>query len=64
MKYVCVRPSKSRVLLFFFVLTSFFNNVVGISDPGQLNPPDFCPTEMTSNGEQPEDFISLFFKLQ
>lgn len=62
MKYVCMRPSKSCVA--FFVLTSFFNNVIGISDPGQLNPPDFCPTEMTANGEQPEDFTSLFFNLQ
>uniref|UniRef100_A0AAX7SEN5 Ependymin-like 1 n=1 Tax=Astatotilapia calliptera TaxID=8154 RepID=A0AAX7SEN5_ASTCA len=47
-----------------WMVTGFFNNVVGISDPGQLNPPDFCPTEMTSNGEKPEDFTSLFFKLQ
>uniref|UniRef100_A0A669DY67 Ependymin-like 1 n=1 Tax=Oreochromis niloticus TaxID=8128 RepID=A0A669DY67_ORENI len=47
-----------------WVLTDFFNNVIGISDPGQLNPPDYCPTEMTANGEQSEDFTSFFFKLQ
>ncbi|XP_031606654.2 ependymin-like isoform X3 [Oreochromis aureus] len=47
-----------------WVLTDFFNNVIGISDPGLLNPPDYCPTEMTADGEQSEDFTSLFFKLQ
>lgn len=62
--FASVQVKAVSLFFFFFVLTSFFNNVVGISDPGQLNPPDFCPTEMTSNGEKPEDFTSLFFKLQ
>ncbi|CAB1428473.1 unnamed protein product [Pleuronectes platessa] len=46
---------------FGWVVTSFFNNVVGISDPGQLNPPDFCPdAEMEDGAEEPVDFLSLF----
>ncbi|XP_035004621.1 ependymin [Hippoglossus stenolepis] len=48
---------------FGWVLTSFFNNVIGISDPGQLNPPDFCPdAEMKDGAEEPVDFVSLFLK--
>uniref|UniRef100_A0A3Q0SU02 Ependymin-like 1 n=1 Tax=Amphilophus citrinellus TaxID=61819 RepID=A0A3Q0SU02_AMPCI len=46
---------------FGWMLTSFFNNVIGIPDPNRLNPPDYCPTEMS--GEQPGDFASLFFNL-
>lgn len=46
-----------------FVFTSFFNNVIGISDPGQLNPPDFCAdAEMKDSTEEPADFLSLFLK--
>ncbi|XP_030578399.1 ependymin-like [Archocentrus centrarchus] len=46
---------------FGWMLTNFFNNVIGISDPNQLNPPDYCPTEMSE--EQPGVFASLFFNL-
>ncbi|XP_042257242.1 ependymin-2-like [Thunnus albacares] len=45
---------------FGWMMTSFFNNVIGISDPGQLNPPDFClDTEMKAD-EEPVDFFHLF----
>ncbi|XP_071334146.1 ependymin-like 1 isoform X2 [Trachinotus anak] len=48
---------------FGWMVLSYFNNVVGISDPGELNPPDFCPdTEMENSKEEPADFLSLFFK--
>lgn len=44
---------------FGWVLTSFFNNVIGLADPSLLNPPDFC-----SNAEMkavdPVHFLSLF----
>ncbi|XP_042368146.1 ependymin-2-like [Plectropomus leopardus] len=47
---------------FGWVVTSFFNNVIGIPDPGQLNPPDFCmDAEIQANVEkEPTDFLSLF----
>ncbi|XP_035480102.1 ependymin-2 [Scophthalmus maximus] len=48
---------------FGWTVTSFFNNVIGISDPGQLNPPDFCAdAEMKDSTEEPADFLSLFLK--
>ncbi|XP_028285560.1 ependymin-like 1 [Parambassis ranga] len=46
---------------FGWVVTSFFNNVIGIDDPGQLNPPDFCPNKDTMDSDvEPKDFLSLF----
>ncbi|XP_056883651.1 ependymin-like 1 [Takifugu flavidus] len=47
---------------FGWSVTSFFNNVIGITDPGQLNPPSFCPKEDTEFDpeEEPRDFLSLF----
>ena len=45
----------------FFLFISFFNNVIGIEDPGLLNPPDFCPdAEMMDSEVEPTDFLSLF----
>uniref|UniRef100_A0A3B4V2M0 Alpha kinase 1 n=1 Tax=Seriola dumerili TaxID=41447 RepID=A0A3B4V2M0_SERDU len=44
---------------FGWMMTNFFNNVIGISDPSQLNPPDFCP-ETEDSTEEPADFLSLF----
>ncbi|KAM6894466.1 ependymin-2-like [Lycodopsis pacificus] len=43
-----------------WVVTSLFNNVVGITDPGQLNPPDFCMDEEMRADEEQTDFLSLF----
>ncbi|KAF7658451.1 hypothetical protein LDENG_00012650 [Lucifuga dentata] len=47
---------------FGWMLTSYFNNVIGISDPDKLNPPDFCLEEDVNfdNKEKPVDFFSLF----
>jgi len=48
-----------------WVAVSFFDNVIGITDPGLLNRPDFCPKEMSvEDGDQPPaaDFLSLFLK--
>uniref|UniRef100_A0A3Q1J1V9 Ependymin-like 1 n=2 Tax=Anabas testudineus TaxID=64144 RepID=A0A3Q1J1V9_ANATE len=43
-------------------VTSFFNNVIGITDPNQLNPPCFCKDAQLEedDGEDPETFFSLF----
>ena len=58
---ISILPGVHYVPVFLF--TSFFNNVIGISDPGQLNPPDFCPdAEIEDGAEEPVDFISLFLK--
>ncbi|XP_075943146.1 ependymin-2-like [Anarhichas minor] len=43
-----------------WVVTSFLNNVLGISDPGQLNPPDFCLDEEMRADEEQTDFLSVF----
>ncbi|XP_008325599.1 ependymin-like isoform X2 [Cynoglossus semilaevis] len=47
---------------FGWIMTSFFNNIIGITDPSKLNPPDFCPDAMTEDvTREPADFWSLFF---
>ncbi|XP_071386099.1 ependymin-like 1 [Centroberyx affinis] len=43
-----------------WVLTSFFNNVLGIEDPQQFIPPPYCE-EAQLDGEGPADFYSLFY---
>uniref|UniRef100_A0A4W6D836 Ependymin-like 1 n=1 Tax=Lates calcarifer TaxID=8187 RepID=A0A4W6D836_LATCA len=47
---------------FGWVLTSFFNNVIGLLDPGQLIPPAFCKGAQLEamDGEDPVNFYSLF----
>ncbi|KAM8900632.1 ependymin-like [Spinachia spinachia] len=48
---------------FGWVVISFFNNVLGISEPDQLNPPDFClDGEKRAGEEEQTDFLSLFLK--
>lgn len=44
-----------------WLMMSYYNNVIGISDPGELNPPDFCPDTEIDSPEEPVDLISLFF---
>ncbi|XP_069578864.1 ependymin-2-like [Brachyistius frenatus] len=44
-----------------WMVISYFNNVIGISDPGLLNPPDFCrDAETKDSKEEPVHFLSLF----
>ncbi|XP_055363128.1 ependymin-2-like [Betta splendens] len=45
-----------------WVVTSFFDNIIGIKDPKQLSPPSFCKgSELEEeDGEDPETFFSLF----
>ncbi|KAF7658454.1 hypothetical protein LDENG_00012640 [Lucifuga dentata] len=45
-----------------WVVVSFFNNVVGITDPMDLIPPAFCEAAQLDedNEEEPVDFYSLF----
>ncbi|KAG7496944.1 ependymin-like [Solea senegalensis] len=50
---------------FGWMVTSYFNNVAGISDPGQLNPPGFCPDEETDDGPgEIAKFLTVFMKKQ
>ncbi|XP_037531035.1 ependymin-1-like [Nematolebias whitei] len=42
-------------------VSSFLDNIKGITDPSQLNPPDFCRDAETKDSEkEPTDFLSLF----
>uniref|UniRef100_A0A8P4KG58 Ependymin n=1 Tax=Dicentrarchus labrax TaxID=13489 RepID=A0A8P4KG58_DICLA len=43
-----------------WVVTSFFNNVIGLVDPGQLNPPFFCKDAQLEEDEDPVTFFNLF----
>ncbi|XP_034532434.1 ependymin-like [Notolabrus celidotus] len=45
-----------------WIVTSFFNNVIGITDPQILIPPAFCRGARLEkeDGEEPENFFSLF----
>ncbi|XP_051284433.1 ependymin-2 isoform X1 [Dicentrarchus labrax] len=47
---------------FGWMVISFFNNIIGMSDPSKLNPPSFCPdAEMKADSEEePADFFSMF----
>ncbi|KAM7377592.1 hypothetical protein PAMA_014073 [Pampus argenteus] len=45
---------------FGWMLTSFFDNVLGISDPDQFIPPDFCSDVEMKADQEPVDFFSLF----
>uniref|UniRef100_A0A3Q2Q245 Ependymin n=1 Tax=Fundulus heteroclitus TaxID=8078 RepID=A0A3Q2Q245_FUNHE len=44
---------------FGWVVTSFFNNVIGVEDPDLLNPPSYC-SDAEIKEEEPADFLSLF----
>uniref|UniRef100_UPI0037E88945 ependymin-2-like n=1 Tax=Semicossyphus pulcher TaxID=241346 RepID=UPI0037E88945 len=48
-----------------WMVTSFFNNVIGLLDPQQLLPPPFCRGARleTEDGEDPVDFYSLFSEM-
>lgn len=46
---------------FGWMVTSFFNIVIGIEDPQDFFPPEFCQDAVLDQGE-PADFYSLFFK--
>ncbi|XP_077598103.1 ependymin-like 1 isoform X1 [Stigmatopora nigra] len=57
-EFGCIPISTSyKTKPFGWIVTSFFNNVIGISDPNQLNPPAFCQDALH---EEPVDFFSLF----
>ncbi|XP_078131764.1 ependymin-2-like [Sander vitreus] len=48
-----------------WLVTCFFNNIIGIEDPGKLNPPDFCQDaglNADSEEEPAVDFFSVFLK--
>ncbi|XP_030018328.1 ependymin-like [Sphaeramia orbicularis] len=44
-----------------WLVTSFFNNVIGLVDPQELLPPSFCTdARLEENGEDPVNFFSFF----
>lgn len=45
-----------------WMVTSFYNNVIGITDPGHFIPPSFCKDAKMEeeDGEDPVDFYDLF----
>ncbi|KAM6959690.1 ependymin-like [Tautogolabrus adspersus] len=45
-----------------WMVTSFYNNVIGLTDPGQLLPPPFCKDAQMEkeDGEDPVTFYDLF----
>ncbi|KAM8747728.1 ependymin-1-like [Acanthopagrus schlegelii] len=49
-----------------WTVTSFFNNVIGITDPNKLNLPDFCQGAEIETGseDEPDSFLKLFHKKQ
>ncbi|XP_074518425.1 uncharacterized protein LOC141784487 [Halichoeres trimaculatus] len=47
---------------FGWVLFSYFNNVIGISDPGLLNPPSFCPGSDAAADQETVNLLSLLHK--
>ncbi|XP_053199313.1 ependymin-2-like [Scomber japonicus] len=46
-----------------WVVSNFFNNVIGIVDPSQLNLPDFCVDKVMKTDGEPLTFLSLFHNL-
>ncbi|XP_034532430.1 ependymin-1-like isoform X3 [Notolabrus celidotus] len=44
-----------------WMVVSYFNNVIGLSDPSLLNPPSFCPGKHTAadSDKEPVDFFKL-----
>ncbi|XP_034020148.1 ependymin-like isoform X2 [Thalassophryne amazonica] len=59
-EYACVPVSSAiHIDKFGWILITFFNNVIGITDPQKLNPPAFCPKSNTHLKEEPVDLITL-----
>ncbi|KAM6959677.1 ependymin-like [Tautogolabrus adspersus] len=62
-EFGCIPVSLSfQTSQFGWMVFSYFNNVIGISDPGLLNPPPFCPSADASTDEEPMGFLSLFHR--
>ncbi|KAM6960317.1 ependymin-like [Tautogolabrus adspersus] len=47
-----------------WIVLNYFNNVIGISDPAQLNPPSFCPdaNSTTKSDKEPVAFFDFFHR--
>ncbi|KAM6949577.1 ependymin-like [Aplochiton taeniatus] len=45
-----------------WMLSSFFDNVIGVEDPQTLLPPPFCQGLELEDTNEPDDFYSIFFK--
>ncbi|MEQ2185266.1 hypothetical protein GOODEAATRI_016430 [Goodea atripinnis] len=61
-EFACIPVSTAyHTKEFGWMVTSFFNNIIGIEDPNRLNPPSFCTDAEVK--EDPADFLSVFVKL-
>ncbi|MEQ2279998.1 hypothetical protein AMECASPLE_014959 [Ameca splendens] len=61
-EFACIPVSSAyHTKEFGWMVTSFFNNVIGIEDPDRLNPPSFCTDAEVK--EDPADFLSVFVKM-
>ncbi|KAM9827815.1 ependymin-like 1 [Neosynchiropus ocellatus] len=45
-----------------WMVLSYFNNVIGLIDPNELNPPAFCMGDSVQVEEKPGHFFSAFLK--
>ncbi|MEQ2192956.1 hypothetical protein XENOCAPTIV_020548, partial [Xenoophorus captivus] len=49
-EFACIPVSSAyHTKEFGWMVTSFFNNIIGIEDPNRLNPPSFCTDAETSS---------------
>ncbi|XP_068615525.1 ependymin-like [Brachionichthys hirsutus] len=49
---------------FGWVVSSLFDNTIGITDPDLLNPPSFCLDKVSESDGEAVDFLSLFQKMR
>ncbi|XP_041635966.1 ependymin-like [Cheilinus undulatus] len=62
-EFGCIPVSvASKTQEYGWMVLNYFNNVIGITDPNLLNPPEFCPSADAAmiGNEKPVDFFSLF----
>lgn len=66
-EFGCIPVSwASQTKEYGWMVVSYFNNVIGISEPSLLNPPSFCPgsDKAAETDKEPVDFFSMFQKLE
>uniref|UniRef100_A0A3P9HZR9 Ependymin n=1 Tax=Oryzias latipes TaxID=8090 RepID=A0A3P9HZR9_ORYLA len=44
------------------VITNYFNNVIGITNPNLLEPPEFCADAVMDAEADPRDYLSVYVK--
>lgn len=46
-------------MIICFMMSSFSDTLIGIVDPGQLNPPGFCEDSSQEEEEEPENVFGV-----